>query len=106
VGGVRPRRGSPGGRGTVDAADTVVAAVVAVEIELGADVPFPALVDDHPADGLAAARNTLAAVADAAGVATAAAGSVLRTTRRVLPVDPTPLIGLVANQAVLRGPLE
>ena len=89
-----------------DAVDAVVAEVAAVEAELGATGPFPALVDDHPADGLAAARHTLAAVADAAGIVTAAAGSVLRTTRRLLPVDPTPLIGLVANQAVLREPLE
>ena len=39
-----------------DAVDAVVAEVAAVEAELGATGPFPALVDDHPADGLAAAR--------------------------------------------------
>ena len=33
------------------AVDAVVAAVAAVEAELGAHRPFPAMVDDHPADG-------------------------------------------------------
>lgn len=86
--------------------DAVLAAVEAAEAAAGAAGPFAALVAEHPADRIGAARYTLEAAADVAAITAAVAGAVLRLPNRWLLVDPAAVIGHIQSQDRLRVPLE
>jgi hypothetical protein len=85
---------------------TVLATVQAAETAAGAAGPFAALVAEHPADRLGAARYIVEVAADVAAITAAAAGTLLRLPNQWLPIDLTAVIGLIQNQDRLRGPLE
>ncbi|MGE3287025.1 MAG: HAD-IC family P-type ATPase, partial [Pseudonocardia sp.] len=84
----------------------VLTAVEGAEAVAGADGPFPTSVEDHPADRAGVARHALEAVADVAAVATAVTARALSLPARLLPIDPAPVLGLVASSDRLRAPLE
>lgn len=86
--------------------DAVLAAVEAAEAAAGASGPFAALVAEHPADRIGAARYTLEAAADVAAITAAVAGAVLRLPNQWLPVDPAAVIGHIQSQDRFRVPLE
>ncbi|MGE0297365.1 MAG: HAD-IC family P-type ATPase, partial [Pseudonocardia sp.] len=89
-----------------DVGEAVIAAVEAAEAAAGADGPFPTTVEDHPADRAGVARHALEAAADVAAVATAVTARALSLPARLLPIDPAPVLGLVASSERLRAPLE